>query len=175
MSFKKKKEKGKSERVSAQLTSTAVTSRSILGNTHWSAPKVCAATEEGPLQPQGLALERSWEGMHRCTPGKKGLPHCTEHLSGNRKGRCKFSSCWAWKPASRQKEIQVHPSFQQGKKILGACFLGRISLLETTIRNVSNKLHSEKKNKHTILMASKSVEIQEEEMDLLLQGWNYSF
>ena len=108
-------------------------------------PKVCAATEEGPLQPQGLARERSWEGMHRCTPGKKGLPHCTEHLSGKRKGRCKFSSCWAWKPASRQKEIQVHPSFQQGKKILGACFLGRISLLETTIRNVSNKLHSEKK------------------------------
>lgn len=89
--------------------------------------------------------------MDCYTPGKKGLLHCTEHLSGDRKGQCKFSSCWAWKPASKQKEIQVHPSFQQGKKILGACFLGRIGLLETTIRKVLNKLHSGgKKKKHMI-------------------------
>lgn len=138
-------------------------------------PEGVCCHREGPLQPQGLARERSWEGMHCCTPGKKGLPHCTEHLSGNRKGQCKFSSCWAWKPASRQKETQVHPSFQQGKKNLGSVFSGKNRSTWNHNQKRFEQITFWKKSKHMILMASKSVKIQEEEMDLLLQGWNYSF
>lgn len=80
MSLRKKKEKIKSEGVSAQLTSTAVTSRSILGDTGWSALKVCGFTGEGLLQPRAQ-LEKGPRKEWTTTPqGRREASLCRTSL-----------------------------------------------------------------------------------------------